>query len=84
MAMDTLFVFALIGVAAALMASNRVRFDLVALIVVVALIVSGVLSIAGQLQLRRFPEYRHTVDRVGRRAQRGNHTPYLPLLETRT
>lgn len=45
MATDTLFVFALIGIAAAMMASNRVRFDFVALFVVVALIVSGVLSV---------------------------------------
>ncbi len=41
----TLFVFALIGVAGALMASNRVRFDVVALLVVLALMLSGVLSI---------------------------------------
>ena len=34
---ETVFVFALIGVAGALMASNRVRFDVVALFVVLAL-----------------------------------------------
>ena len=41
---DSTFVFALIGVAAVLMASNRVRFDIVALLVVLALMLSGVLS----------------------------------------
>ncbi len=46
---DSTFVFCLIGVAAILMASNRVRFDLVALLVVVALIVSGVLSVGAAL-----------------------------------
>ncbi len=44
MTSDATFVFILIGVAGIMMASNRVRFDLVALIVVVALILSGVLS----------------------------------------
>lgn len=39
------FVFFLIGVSGLLMASNRVRFDLVAIIVVVALIVSGTLPV---------------------------------------
>ena len=39
---DTIFVFSLIGLVAVLMASNRVRFDIIALIVVVALMVSGV------------------------------------------
>ena len=39
---DTIFVFILIGIVAALMASNRVRFDLVALMVVLALMLSGV------------------------------------------
>ena len=38
------FVFALIAVAGVLMASNRVRFDIVALLVVLALMLSGVLS----------------------------------------
>ncbi len=42
---ETVFVFALIGVAGALMATNRVRFDVVALLVVLALVLSGVLSI---------------------------------------
>ena len=46
---DSTFVFCLIGVAAILMASNRVRFDLVALLVVVALILSGVLSVGAAL-----------------------------------
>ena len=41
---DSTFVFVLIGVAAVLMASNRVRFDIVALLVVLALMLSGVLS----------------------------------------
>jgi di/tricarboxylate transporter len=41
---DSTFVFALIGVAAILMASNRVRFDVVALLVVIASMLSGVLS----------------------------------------
>ena len=39
------FVFVLIGVAAALMASNRVRFDIVALLVLLALMLSGILSV---------------------------------------
>ena len=46
---ETIFVFALIGVAAALMASNRVRFDVVALLVVLALMLSGVLSVGEAL-----------------------------------
>jgi di/tricarboxylate transporter len=46
---DTTTVFCLIGIAAVLMASNRVRFDLVALLVVVALILSGVLSVEAAL-----------------------------------
>ena len=46
---ETIFVFALIGVAAALMASNRVRFDIVALLVVLALMLSGVLSVGEAL-----------------------------------
>ncbi|WP_181893399.1 SLC13 family permease [Falsiruegeria mediterranea] len=41
---DAEFVFVLIAVAGGMMASNRVRYDLVALIVVIALIVSGVLT----------------------------------------
>ena len=46
---ETIFVFALIAVAAALMASNRVRFDIVALLVVLALMLSGVLSVGEAL-----------------------------------
>ena len=41
---DTVFVFALIGVASALFASGRVRLDVVALLVVLALSLSGILS----------------------------------------
>jgi di/tricarboxylate transporter len=44
MAAGSTFVFALIAVAAVLMASNRVRFDIVALLVVLALMLSGVLT----------------------------------------
>ena len=43
------FVFALIVVAAVLMASNRVRFDIVALLVVLALMLSGVLTVGEAL-----------------------------------
>jgi len=43
------FVFALIGIAAALMASNRVRFDVVALLVVLALMLSGTLTVSESL-----------------------------------
>lgn len=39
------FVFVLIGVAAVLMASNRVRFDIVALLVLLSLMLSGILSV---------------------------------------
>ena len=46
---DSTFVFCLIGVAAVLMVSNRVRFDFVALLMVVALILSGVLSVGSAL-----------------------------------
>jgi di/tricarboxylate transporter len=46
---EAAFVFAVIAVAAALMASNRVRFDIVALLVVLALMLSGVLSIGEAL-----------------------------------
>jgi di/tricarboxylate transporter len=46
---EATFVFVLIGVAAALMASNRVRFDIVALLVVIALMLSGVLSVGESL-----------------------------------
>ena len=46
---DAQFVFGLIAAAAALMASNRVRFDIVALLVVLALMLSGVLSVGEAL-----------------------------------
>ena len=46
---EAVFVFALIGVAALLMASNRVRFDVVALLVVLALMLSGILSVGEAL-----------------------------------
>lgn len=46
---DSTLVFGLIGIAAILMASNRVRYDVVALLVVVALIMSGVLSVGAAL-----------------------------------
>ena len=44
MSAEVIFVFALIAVAGGLMASNRVRFDIVALLVVLALMLSGVLT----------------------------------------
>ncbi len=46
---DIAFVFALIGVAAVMMASNRVRFDIIALLVVLALMLSGVLTVGEAL-----------------------------------
>jgi len=46
---DATFVFALIAAAGVLMASNRVRFDLVALLVVLALMLSGILSVGEAL-----------------------------------
>lgn len=46
---EAAFVFGVIGVAAALMASNRVRFDIVALLVVLALMLSGVLTVGEAL-----------------------------------
>jgi len=49
MTSETLFVFTLIGVTAALMASNRVRFDIVSLLVVLSLMLSGVLSVGEAL-----------------------------------
>jgi di/tricarboxylate transporter len=49
MAADTLFVFVLIAVAAALMASNKLRFDIIALPVVIALMLSGVLTVSEAL-----------------------------------
>jgi di/tricarboxylate transporter len=49
MTADAAFVFGLIVVAAIAMASNRIRFDVVALMVVLALILSGVLSVGEAL-----------------------------------
>lgn len=49
MTADIKFVFAVIVIAAALMASNRVRFDIVALLVVLALMLSGVLTVGEAL-----------------------------------
>lgn len=49
MTSDAAFVFVLIGVAAVLMASNRVRYDLVALLVVVALVLGNVLTVGQAL-----------------------------------
>jgi di/tricarboxylate transporter len=49
MVSDTNFVFGLIAVAAALMASNKIRFDVVALLVVLALMLSGVLTVGEAL-----------------------------------
>ena len=46
---NSTFVFLLIASAALLMASNRVRFDIVALLVVLALMVSGVLTVGESL-----------------------------------
>jgi len=46
---DLVIVFALIGAAVVLMASNRVRFDIVALLVVITLILTGVLSVGEAL-----------------------------------
>ena len=42
---DSTLIFGLIGFAAILMASNKVRFDIVALLVVIALILTGVLTV---------------------------------------
>ena len=46
---DSTFVFCLIGIAAVLMASNRVRFDAIALSVILSLILSGVLTVPAAL-----------------------------------
>lgn len=46
---DSSFVFALIAVTAMLMASNKLRFDIVALMVVLALMLSGVLTVGEAL-----------------------------------
>ena len=48
MSADIVFVFSLIGIVAALMASNRVRFDVVALLVLLALMLSGILTPRGR------------------------------------
>ena len=45
MTLEMKFVFGLVGLAAVLMASNRVRYDIVAMGVVLALMLSGVLSV---------------------------------------
>jgi di/tricarboxylate transporter len=42
---DTIFVFSVVAVAAVLFASNRVRLDVVAMLVVLALMLSGVLTV---------------------------------------
>ena len=44
MSPEIIIVFSIIGVAAAMMASNRVRFDIVAVLVVLSLILSGILT----------------------------------------
>lgn len=49
MSPDAAFVFALIAIAAMAMASNRVRYDVVALVVVLSLMLSGVLSVGEAL-----------------------------------
>ncbi len=49
MTTEIMFVFAVIAVAAVLMATNRVRFDIVALLVVLALMLSGVLTVGEAL-----------------------------------
>jgi di/tricarboxylate transporter len=46
---EAAFVFAVVVIAAVLMASNRVRFDIVALLVVISLMLSGTLSIGEAL-----------------------------------
>ncbi|MDX1345663.1 MAG: SLC13 family permease, partial [Sedimenticolaceae bacterium] len=46
---NTAFVFALIAIAGVMMASNRVRFDIVSLLVVLALMLSGVLTVGQSL-----------------------------------
>ena len=55
MANDTAFVFGVVAVAAGLMASNRVRFDVVALLVVLALMLSGVLTVGETLGVSPYP-----------------------------
>jgi di/tricarboxylate transporter len=46
---DSTFVFLLVAVTAALMASNRLRFDIVALLVVLTLMLSGILTVGEAL-----------------------------------
>ena len=46
---DSTAVFLIIAVTAALMASNRVRFDIVALLVVLTLMLSGILTVGEAL-----------------------------------
>ena len=46
---DSTVVFSIIAVAAVLMASNRLRFDIIALLVVTALMLSGVLTVGEAL-----------------------------------
>lgn len=46
---ESTLVFGLIGVAAVLMASNRIRFDIIALLVIIALMLSGVLTVGQSL-----------------------------------
>ena len=43
------YVFLVIGLAALLMASNRVRYDMIAITVVLALMLGGVLSVQASL-----------------------------------
>ena len=45
MTTDTIFVFSVVAIAAVLFASNRVRLDVVAMLVVLALMLSGVLTV---------------------------------------
>ncbi|MHC5005111.1 MAG: SLC13 family permease, partial [Planctomycetota bacterium] len=49
MTTEMVFVFALVALTAGLMASNRVRFDVIALLVMLALMLSGVLSVGEAL-----------------------------------
>lgn len=46
---ETVFVFSLLAVSAALFASNRIRLDIVAMLVVIALMLSGVLTVGESL-----------------------------------
>ena len=49
MTTDMLIVFSIVGVASVLFASGRVRLDVVALLVVLALVLSGILSVRESL-----------------------------------